>query len=471
MDTPIDIKYNELLKFLTERFFIPNDWTTRLEVIVLKKQEVMDELYLKETEEFKKIQNTFKAVRHDMNYQDIMKLYQMLQKTEEAKDKTFFGNYNSNLIKNCYLLVNLYEKNLMHLCESSKLITQNVAYDIPNLEKTIHSNEKQINEISGKIQDRNSAIIKNNEKLNNLFKSFNIKNTENSNDIALNLIERLPSLKSQVENIEKKLKRKQIETIIQAYKNFYKKINGKEIDKTDDFMTVLQKITKEGDYIISNNNNKISNERKYDIITTKFEELKSKYQNLNIKADLNSDIWNFQLVEGDNSINYSTALLNFKARKLLIDDLNELLIFVNHRSNFCNNKDEVSLSIYQGNIREINNELNQDLLKESKKNLEEILNDLNGKDFELLSGIFEDEKKIKSILNSFESVKTENSNLNKNVNESKNKSSELEKESSESNKKIDSLKKEAKMVKKFIEKILTDKMKRKINIIGDANLF
>ena len=471
MDTPIDIKYNELLKFLTERFFIPNDWTTRLEVIVLKKQEVMDELYLKETEEFKKIQNTFKAVRHDMNYQDIMKLYQMLQKTEEAKDKTFFGNYNSNLIKNCYLLVNLYEKNLMHLCESSKLITQNVAYDIPNLEKTIHSNEKQINEISGKIQDRNSAIIKNNEKLNNLFKSFNIKNTENSNDIALNLIERLPSLKSQVENIEKKLKRKQIETIIQAYKNFYKKINGKEIDKTDDFMTVLQKITKEGDYIISNNNNKISNERKYDIITTKFEELKSKYQNLNIKADLNSDIWNFQLVEGDNSINYSTALLNFKARKLLIDDLNELLIFVNHRSNFCNNKDEVSLSIYQGNIREINNDLNQDLLKESKKNLEEILNDLNGKDFELLSGIFEDEKKIKSILNSFESVKTENSNLNKNVNESKNKSSELEKESSESNKKIDSLKKEAKMVKKFIEKILTDKMKRKINIIGDANLF
>jgi hypothetical protein len=471
MDTPIDIKYNELLKFLTERFFIPNDWTTRLEVIVLKKQEVMDELYLKESEEFKKIQNTFKIVRNDMNYQDIMKLYQMLQKTEEAKDKTFFGNYNSILIKNCYLLVNLYEKNLMHLCESSKLITQNVAYDIPNLEKTIHSNEKQINEISGKIQERNSAIIKNNEKLNSLFKSFNIKNTENSNDIALNLIERLPSLKSQVENIEKKLKRKQIETIIIAYKNFYKKINNKEIDKTDDFMTILQKIIKEGDYIITNNNNKISNERKYEIISIKFDELKSKYQNLNIKADLNSDLWNLQLVEGDNSSNYTTALLNNKTRKLLIDDLNELLIFVNHRLNFCNNKDEVSLSIYQGNIREINNDLNQDLLKESKKNLEEILNDLNGKDFDLLSGIFEDEKKIKSILNSFESVKTENSNLNKNVNESKQKSSELEKESSESNKKIDSLKKEAKMVKKFIEKILTDKMKRKINIFGDANLF
>ena len=103
--------------------------------------------------------------------------------------------------------------------------------------------------------------------------------------------------------------------------------------------------------------------------------------------------------------------------------------------------------------------------------MEEILNDLNDKDFELLSGIFENEKKIKSILNSFESIKTENFNLDKNVNESNQKSTELEKESSESNKKINSLKKEAKMVKKIIEKLLTDKMKRKINIIGDVNLF
>ncbi len=39
-------------------------------------------------------------------------------------------------------LVNLYEKNLMHICESSKLILQNICYDIPNFEKTIQGNEK-----------------------------------------------------------------------------------------------------------------------------------------------------------------------------------------------------------------------------------------------------------------------------------------------------------------------------------------
>ena len=142
--TPIDIKYKDLLKWMNERYFIPNDWTIRLEAIMVKKQEVMDQLYLKESAEFKKLQDTFKTVKNDMNYQDIMRLYTMLQKTEEAKDTTFFGSYNSPLIKNCYILVNLYDKNLMHLCESSKLITQNIAYDIPNLEKTIHSNEKQI---------------------------------------------------------------------------------------------------------------------------------------------------------------------------------------------------------------------------------------------------------------------------------------------------------------------------------------
>lgn len=483
---PIDVRYNELLKWLGERYLIPKDWTSRLEVISLKKQEVIDELYSRDTAEMKKIQDTFKNVKNDMNYTDIMRLNQMLLKTEEAKNKTFFGNYNSTLIKNCVLLVNLYEKNLMHLCESSKIILQNIGYDIPNYEKTIQANDKYNNEISSKIQEKNSAIVKNEDKLKNLFKLYSIKQTENANEIALNIIERLSQLPKHLENLGVLLKSEKISKIINAYKNFYMKLNGKDIEEDSaqsgkqskfDFLSTLQRINKEGDYIISKAPSGTLDasrleKTKYSIIPKKLEEYKQKYQSVNVQADLNSEIWNLKLVEQSGSAeeNYTTAILDTKTRNKLIDDLNEILIFLNLRLSFCNNKDEVALSIYQNSIREINAELNQEFLKEGINALEQILRIFNEKEFEFLSGIFEDEKKIKNILNSFESVKQENNNLNKNINELKSKSDELNKESAEMNKKIQQIKKDSKIIKKNMEKILTDNLKRKITIIGDVNL-
>jgi len=484
-NAPIDVRYNELLKWLVERFMIPKDWTGRLEAISIKKQELLDELYSRDTQEMKKIQDTFKNVKNDMTYTDIMRLNQMLLKTEEAKNKSFFGNYNSNLIKNSVLLVNLYEKNMMHLCESSKIILQNIGYDIPNNEKTIQGNEKYINEISSKIMEKNSAITKNDEKIKNLFKLYSIKQTENINEIALNIIERLAQLPKHLEKLGSLLKSDKISKLINAYKNFYKKLNGKDIEEISkennnkvkfDFLTTLQKINKEGDFMISqniSNFDKDKNEKtKYSIINRKLEDYKQKYQSVNVQKDLNNDIWNLKLVEqsGNGIDNYTTAFLDSKNRNKLIDDLNEILIFLNLRLSFCNNKDENALSIYQNNIREINNDLNQDFLKEGKNVLEDILKIFNEKEFEFLSGIFEDEKKIKNILNSFESIKSENNNLLKNISELKSKSDEMEKESSEMNKKIQQIKKDSKMIKKQMEKILTDKLKRKITIIGDVNL-
>lgn len=491
-NAPIDVRYNELLKWMQERYVTASDWTSRLEAISIKKQQVIDELYSRDTPEFKKIQDTFKTVKNEMNYTDIMRLNQMLLKTEEAKNKTFFGSYNSSLIKNCVLLVNLYEKNFMHLCESSKILLQNIGYDIPNFEKTIQGNDKSINEIQSKIQEKTSAITKNEEKLKSLFKLYNIKQTNNSNEIALSIIERLSQLPQYLQKLDTLLRSVKLGKIISQYKNFYKKLNEQEIEKvysqsssnsnTDefDFLKTLQKINKEGDYVIPNNNSnsaeniKVLEKTKYSIVGIKLEEYKQKYQSVNVQADLNSDVWNLQLVEQSGSTaeeKYTTALLDSKTRNKLIDDLNEIIIFISLRLSFCNNKDEISLSIYQNNIREINTELNQDTLKESKAALDEIINIFNEKEFEFLSLIFEDERKIKNILNSFESVKTENNNMNKNINELKAKCDEYAKESAEFNKKIQQIKKDSKLIKKNLEKTLTDKMKRKITVIGDVNLF
>ena len=45
--TQIDVKYNNLLKWLEERYLIPKVWAKRIEAIGLKKTELLDQLYQK----------------------------------------------------------------------------------------------------------------------------------------------------------------------------------------------------------------------------------------------------------------------------------------------------------------------------------------------------------------------------------------------------------------------------------------
>ena len=69
--TQIDVKYDQLLKWLEERYLIPKDWAKRVEAISLKKNELLEQLYLKTTDEFKKIQDTFKNRREVFNFDDL----------------------------------------------------------------------------------------------------------------------------------------------------------------------------------------------------------------------------------------------------------------------------------------------------------------------------------------------------------------------------------------------------------------
>jgi hypothetical protein len=158
---PIDIKYGELLVWLQERYLIPKDWPKRIEAISSKKGEVMDEVYKRDTAEFKKLQDMFKNVRNEMKYMDMIKMNQSLLKTEEANSKTLFGSYNSQLIRDSNLLINLYEKNNVHLCESSKFIIQNIGYEIPNCEKSIAYNERTINDYIGRNNEKNTNLERN----------------------------------------------------------------------------------------------------------------------------------------------------------------------------------------------------------------------------------------------------------------------------------------------------------------------
>jgi uncharacterized coiled-coil protein SlyX len=53
-----------------------------------------------------------------------------------------------------------------------------IGYEIPNLEKNTQYNERTINDYQSKINEKSSQIERNNQKIKELFKRYNIKETD-----------------------------------------------------------------------------------------------------------------------------------------------------------------------------------------------------------------------------------------------------------------------------------------------------
>ena len=247
----LDIIYSELLQWLLDRYLIPKDWPNRLEIIKSKKSEVIETLFKSENDDMQKLKKMFKIFEtmpvETIPYNDYNKLYQQLIKTKEAKEKTFFGNYKSPFIYNAYILDYLYQKNNLYLAENSKIIIQNVSYEIPNCLKMIEELKDQIEYQKNKNIEKNEEILKNKKKLNLKLKENNIDvdidSITNSNQVALSLIERIEKndlFENMLKDIENKIKGNEfVLKGMEIYEDFYKsvyenlKINN-DIKKDDD---------------------------------------------------------------------------------------------------------------------------------------------------------------------------------------------------------------------------------------------
>ena len=163
--TTLDIKYSELLQWLLDRYLIPKDWPNRLEIIKSKKSEIIETLFNSDKEDFQKIKKMFKVFENapidSISYNDYSKLYQQLIKTNEAKEKTFLGNYKSPFIYNAYILDYLYQKNSVYLAENAKIIIQNISYEIPNYLKMNEEIKEQIEYQKNKNNEKKEEISKN----------------------------------------------------------------------------------------------------------------------------------------------------------------------------------------------------------------------------------------------------------------------------------------------------------------------
>ena len=245
----LDIKYPELLQWLLDRYLIPKDWPNRLEIIKSKKAEIIETLFSSDKQDFQKLKKMFKVFEStpidSISYNDYSKLYQQLIKTNEAKEKTFFGNYKSPFIYNAYILDYLYQKNNLYLAENSKIIIQNVSYEIPNCLKLTQEIKEQIEYQTNKNIEKKEEIAKNEIKLKNKLKEYNIdidsENINNSNQIALSLIDKIEKnnfLENALKNIEQSIKNNEfiqqgMELYENCYKNLYNNINNIEQNKTE----------------------------------------------------------------------------------------------------------------------------------------------------------------------------------------------------------------------------------------------
>ena len=247
--TTLDIKYSELLQWLLDRYLIPKDWPNRLEIIKSKKSEIIETLFNSDKEDFQKIKKMFKVFENapidSISYNDYSKLYQQLIKTNEAKEKTFLGNYKSPFIYNAYILDYLYQKNSVYLAENAKIIIQNISYEIPNYLKMNEEIKEQIEYQKNKNNEKKEEISKNEIKLKNKLKEYNIdidsEKIINSNQIALSLIDKIEKnnfFENMLKTIEQSIHNNELiqqgmELYEYSYKILYSNLNNKDQNKSE----------------------------------------------------------------------------------------------------------------------------------------------------------------------------------------------------------------------------------------------
>lgn len=109
---------------MQERRLLPGDWVKKLKAAQIKSEELRNEFPSTHAEDtVKKLKKTIQDKGEDFIYKDAKEVFQTLvEKTEEGKQKTFLGNYKSQLVYDWQLLLRIYEADNLYLAEYGKII-------------------------------------------------------------------------------------------------------------------------------------------------------------------------------------------------------------------------------------------------------------------------------------------------------------------------------------------------------------
>lgn len=92
-----------------------------------------------------------------MHYFVCKKVFEALEKTDEAKERNLFGQYSAKRMKDWQDIVKSYEHNNVYLGEAAEILISTVKYEIPSLSKRLDRWRNQVEESSRKEHEYNKS--------------------------------------------------------------------------------------------------------------------------------------------------------------------------------------------------------------------------------------------------------------------------------------------------------------------------
>ncbi|CAG9321317.1 unnamed protein product [Blepharisma stoltei] len=191
----IDIKFDQVIEWLSNRKKLDKDWSSKLRAIHAKQNDL-----IKSLSENPELENTIDNSKH--GYLQAVEIFQKLLNTSEAdKGKTLLGNYSSPYIYEWDRLIKLYQKQNLHLADCGKNLIQIGSYESPALKTQLHTFEKQAQDYIHKEENIKDHMEKNHKQFQELCKKMGITGkkipeelkalTRNLPDIYLDIINKL----------------------------------------------------------------------------------------------------------------------------------------------------------------------------------------------------------------------------------------------------------------------------------------
>lgn len=174
--------------------------------------------------------------KHTFNYFICKQIIEILKETEKHS-KNLFGYYSSQRMKDWQDIVQMYEKNGIHLAELASNLIRNVTYEVPNLKKTINRMQQLHDEYSRKQDDylKQSASLR--KEYNQLAESHGLKGENIIEDLEL-LLNEIPSM---LKNLKKETDN--IKPIRELYLRFIERVNELNIN---DYLPLLNYLLVKG---------------------------------------------------------------------------------------------------------------------------------------------------------------------------------------------------------------------------------
>lgn len=159
----LDIQSEKLVDWLTSRGQLQADWLGQLKSVQAKVKSTLNNptAYGLPTETQRALEEAggdYWACCQALDTLSANILRQRgLTPADAGKLKNFFGSYTDAPLKALAALVALYRKQNLFLAESSRQLTQAVAYDIPQLKALVKTNTKQNEDLVRKIAEESKA--------------------------------------------------------------------------------------------------------------------------------------------------------------------------------------------------------------------------------------------------------------------------------------------------------------------------